>query len=165
MTADTESRFEHTETGRQINAPAYPAFKTGEARKVSPPKLRPLRPVILAFALVVLIKLFFLDVMITQGRSMLPALKPGAFLLVNRAAFGIRFPGVERYLVRWASPRTGDLLILYTPLGERVVKRCSAVDASGSFYVLGDNDLESFDSRSYGPVPFDHILGKVIAVK
>jgi signal peptidase I len=165
MTADTESRFEHTEHGGQTSAPAYLALETGRARKVSLPKLRPLRPITLAFALVVFIKLFFLDLMITQGRSMLPALKPGAFLLVNRAAFGIRFPGLGRYLVRWSSPHTGDLLIFYTPLGERAVKRCSALDADGSFYVLGDNDLESFDSRSYGPIPFDHILGKVIAVK
>jgi signal peptidase I len=56
------------------------------------------------------------------------------------------------------------MVIFYTPLGERAVKRCSYVEGN-SFFALGDNDLESFDSRSYGLVPAKLLLGKVIAVK
>jgi signal peptidase I len=127
--------------------------------------LEPLRPVLLAFAAAVLIKLFFFDLMITQGRSMLPSLKPGAVLVVNKAAYGIRLPGIGIYLFRWSNPHSGDMVVFYTPLGERAVKRCSFVNGNGTFFALGDNDLESFDSRSYGPISTDHILGKVIAVK
>ncbi|MDR2048209.1 MAG: signal peptidase I [Treponema sp.] len=126
---------------------------------------RPARAILLAFAAALFIKLFLVDFMITQGRSMLPALKPGSVLIVNKAAYGIRIPGAGVYLFRWAFPHEGDMVVFYTPLGERAVKRCSTVGGDGSFFALGDNDLESFDSRSYGSIPPDHILGKVIVVK
>ncbi|MCL1815699.1 MAG: signal peptidase I [Treponema sp.] len=123
------------------------------------------RAVILAFVCAMIIKLFFIDLMITQGRSMLPTLKPGSLLVVNKAAYGFRIPGLGIYLFRWASPQPGDLLVFYTPLGERAVKRCYFVNDEGTFFVQGDNDLESFDSRSYGLVSPEHILGKVVAFK
>lgn len=126
---------------------------------------RILRAALLAMACALAIKLLFIDLMITQGRSMLPTLKPGSLLVVNKAAFGFRIPGAGIYLFHWSNPRPGDLLVFYTPLGERAVKRCSSANDDGTFYVLGDNDLESFDSRSYGLIPLDHILGKVVAYK
>jgi len=124
-----------------------------------------IRAVILAFVCAMVIKLFFIDLMITQGRSMLPTIKPGSLLVVNKAAYGFRVPGLGLYIFRWSSPRPGDLLVFYTPLGERAVKRCHSVYEEGTLFVRGDNDLESFDSRSYGLVPTDHILGKVVTFK
>lgn len=123
------------------------------------------KAIAMAFAAVLFVKLFLFDLMITQGRSMLPAIEPGSVLLVNKAAYGIRLPGLGIYLFRWSRPGKGDMVVFYTPLGERVVKRCSDVDHDGTFFALGDNDLESFDSRSYGSISFDHLLGKVVAVK
>ena len=123
------------------------------------------RAALLALACALLIKLLFIDLMITQGRSMLPTLKPGSLLVVNKAAFGFRVPGLGIYLFHWSNPRPGDLLVFYTPLGERAVKRCHSVNEEGTIFVRGDNDLESFDSRSYGLVPLNHILGKVVAYK
>lgn len=120
---------------------------------------------LLAFALALFIKMFLFDLMITQGRSMLPAIKPGSVLVVHKAAFGIRIPVAGKYLLRWGKPGKGDMVVFWTPFGERAVKRCSGVDGEGNFYALGDNDLESFDSRSYGTISFENILGKVIAVK
>ncbi|MDR0447730.1 MAG: signal peptidase I [Treponema sp.] len=122
-------------------------------------------PIILAFIFAMFIKLLFVDLMITQGRSMLPTLKPGSLLVVNKAAYGLRIPGLGIYLFRWSSPKPGDLLVFYTPLGERAVKRCYYVNDEGTFFVRGDNDLESFDSRSYGLVPPDYLLGKVVIFK
>jgi signal peptidase I len=119
----------------------------------------------LALICAALIKLFFIDLMITQGRSMLPTIKPGDLLLVNKAAYGFRLPGAGVYLFHWSDPRPGDILVFYTPLGEKAVKRCHLVDEDGAFFVRGDNDLESFDSRSYGLVPPDHVLGKVLVFR
>jgi len=123
------------------------------------------KAVILAFVFAMIIKLFFFDLMITQGRSMLPTLRPGSLLVVNKAAYGFRVPGLGLYLVRWSTPQPGDLLVFFTPLGERAVKRCISVNVEGTFFVVGDNDLESFDSRSYGFITPDQILGKVVVYK
>ncbi|MDR2663200.1 MAG: signal peptidase I [Treponema sp.] len=130
-----------------------------------PANQKVLKPILLAFIAVLFIKLFVADLMITQGRSMLPTLKPGSVLVVNKAAYGFRIPLLGVYLVRWSLPKSGDLVIFYTPLGERAVKRCFYVNDGGGFFARGDNDLESFDSRSYGLIPVDHILGKVVAFK
>jgi signal peptidase I len=124
-----------------------------------------LKAIILAFVFAVIIKIFLVDLMVTQGRSMLPTLEPGSVLVVNKAAYGFRLPGLGIYLIRWSIPQEGDLVIFYTPLGERAVKRCSYVNEDGNFFAQGDNDLESFDSRSYGLIPPDHILGKVVAIR
>ena len=123
------------------------------------------RAALLALVCAALIKLLFIDLMITQGRSMLPTIKPGALLLVNKAAYGFRIPGIGIYLFHWSYPKPGDILVFYTPLGEKAVKRCHSVNDEGAFFVRGDNDLESFDSRSYGLVPPDHVLGKVLVFK
>ncbi|MDR1143916.1 MAG: signal peptidase I [Spirochaetaceae bacterium] len=129
-----------------------------------PANQKVLKPVLLAFIAVLFFKLFVADLMITQGRSMLPTLQPGSVLVVNKAAYGFRVPLLDVYLLRWSVPRSGDMVVFYTPLGERAVKRCFYVN-EGAFFARGDNDLESFDSRSYGLIPVDHILGKVVAVK
>jgi signal peptidase I len=120
-----------------------------------------LKVIFTAFACAVVIKLFFLDLMITQGRSMLPTITPGAVLLVNKAAYGVRVPGLAKYLFRWAAPHPGDIVVFYTPMGEIAVKRCSMVNTEGQFFAMGDNDTESFDSRSYGFIPQNQILGRV----
>jgi signal peptidase I len=130
-----------------------------------PANQKVLKPILLAFISVVFIKLFVADLMITQGRSMLPTIKPGSILVVNKAAYGFRIPLLGIYMVRWSVPQSGDLVVFYTPLGERAVKRCFYVNGEGAFFALGDNDLESFDSRSYGLISLDHILGKVVAIK
>jgi signal peptidase I len=117
--------------------------------------------IFLAFACALIIKLFLLDLMITQGRSMLPTITPGSVLVVNKAAYGVRLPGLDKYLLRWAAPHPGEIVVFYTPMGEIAVKRCSLVNAEGQFYAMGDNDTESFDSRSYGYIPQNQILGRV----
>jgi signal peptidase I len=113
--------------------------------------------------------------MITDGRSMLPAIKPGTVLMINRLAYGIRLPGTDEYLVRWSLPRTGDVVVFITPQGivavkrvavkravQRAIRRDEPAAKERMFFALGDNSLESYDSRSYGPVSANRILGKVI---
>jgi signal peptidase I len=124
-----------------------------------------LRSIFLAVALALVMKLFFFDFMVTQGESMNPAIKNGSVLVINRLAYGFRPPLYRRYICRWALPENGSIVVFYTPSGDLVVKRCSRVMKSGNFIALGDNSLESYDSRSYGPVPFDNIVGKVVGIK
>jgi signal peptidase I len=121
--------------------------------------------VLLAFLAALLMKVFLFDFVIADGRSMIPAISPGAVLVINRLAYGIRLPWTQGYLLRWSLPRTGDVVVFLTPQGQTAVKRCTTVMESGRFFALGDNELESYDSRAYGPVRADSIMGKVMGIK
>jgi signal peptidase I len=112
-----------------------------------------------------LLKFLLFDFMITEGLSMMPAIKPGTMLIVVRTAYGFRVPGTESYLLRWAAPKTGDVVVFLTPQGAVAVKRCGAMIGEDMFFALGDNNRESYDSRFYGPVSVDHIIGKVLGIK
>jgi signal peptidase I len=118
-----------------------------------------------AFAAALVMKLFLFDFMIAEGRSMVPAIQPGKVLLINKLSYGIRLPGSGAYLLRWARPRPGEIVVFYNPLGEIAVKRCGENSHGNSFYALGDNRPQSYDSRVYGPVMADNIIGKVLGIK
>jgi len=118
-----------------------------------------------AFIAALVIKFFFLDIMIAEGHSMVPVIKPGAILLICKVYYGMKLPGSGAYLARWAMPKAGDVVVFYTPLGEIAVKRCGEILEGNEFFALGDNGPLSYDSRNYGPVPFNHIIGKVLGIK
>lgn len=86
-----------------------------------------------------------------RGASMQPTFRDGDFLIVDRAAF------------RRRTPRPGEIVIATDPRdpARTVVKRAASVTAS-TVTLLGDNAAHSTDSRTYGPVPHDSILGRVL---
>lgn len=129
-------------------------MKKGENEAVLP-------AILLALLAAFAVKLFCFDFIIAEGRSMLPAIPNGDILVVNRLAYGLRPPLAASYALRWAAPKEGDIVVFWTPFGDLAVKRCAAPPADGFFFALGDNGPASFDSRSYGPVPLDNIIGKV----
>jgi signal peptidase I len=123
------------------------------------------KAIFLALAAAVLIKLFLLDFIIAEGNSMEPSIQSGKILVVNRLWYGIRFPWQQGYLLRWGIPKEGDIVVFYTPAGGIAVKRCEGMAGKGEFLVQGDNSLQSYDSRSYGPIPADNTIGKVLGIK
>jgi len=92
-----------------------------------------------------------------------PAFTDGKVLIISRIRYGLRLPFFlnRQYFVQWALPRTGDVIVFFTPEGELAVKRCVKIEDS-FFYAEGDNRLASYDSRAYGPVPAGNIIGKVL---
>lgn len=123
------------------------------------------RAIIGAFIAALVMKLFLLDFMITEGKSMTPAIKPGNILLVCKVFYGLRMPGSGSYLLHWRGPRQGEVVVFYTPFGEIAVKRCAEVLPGNEFFAVGDNMAQSYDSRNYGPVSNDNIIGKVLGKK
>ena len=85
-----------------------------------------------------------------DDRSMEPTLASGDFVLVNR------WSDRRRHLAQ------GDIVVVQDPEvpGRFLVKRIADVSASGAF-VVGDNAVLSRDSRAFGPVPTDLIVGRV----
>lgn len=85
------------------------------------------------------------------GLSMFPLLKPGEQILVNPKA----------YLD--SSPEIGDLVVAIHPYDSnlQIVKRVALVRPDGSCFLQGDNSPESTDSRSFGAIASQQIIGKV----
>ena len=120
------------------------------------------RAIIMAFIVAIVMKFFIFDFMIAEGNSMLPAIKPGTILPVCKVSYGIRLPGSLTYLFQWGLPREGDVVVFFTPMKEIAVKRCGEKLSDDVFYVFGDNSSQSYDSRNYGPIPKNYIIGRVL---
>ena len=60
-------------------------------------------------------------------------------------------------------PRIGDIVLALHPLREGflIVKRIARVDAAGAF-LLGDNPSATTDSRDFGSVPLERLVGRVV---
>ncbi len=82
---------------------------------------------------------------------MFPVLKEGEEVLVDTKAY-------HRCL-----PEMGDLVIAWHPHQPnlRIIKRVVRVDEKGNCFLMGENSLESSDSRSFGWVSLQQIIGKV----
>lgn len=74
----------------------------------------------------VVLKLFVVDLLHVSGRSMMPSIKDGETIVVNKLAYGIVKPYGDSLLVQWSEPKSGDVVI-YLYNDKIVVKRCVAV--------------------------------------
>lgn len=85
-----------------------------------------------------------------KDRSMEPTLNEGSHVLVNRLAYRRRVPQV------------GDVIVLRHPREDVfLVKRVERLEGD-RVYVVGDSGEHSVDSRSFGPVRRELIVGKVL---
>jgi signal peptidase I len=122
------------------------------------------KAILAAFVAAALVKLFLFDVVIADGNSMEPAIHSGEVLLVNRMSYGLRLPGRGGYLIRWSAPANGDVVIFFAPSGGIAVKRSAGI-GDGGFWAMGDNRRRSYDSRSFGPVSPEAVIGRVMGVR
>ncbi len=82
---------------------------------------------------------------------MVPTLVPGQTVLVDLRAYRSR------------DPHPGDIVLLRHPRDPELekVKRVRSLEHGGVF-VVGDNSEGSTDSRHFGPVSPEGILGRVV---
>ena len=87
------------------------------------------------------------------GTSMTPLLQPGDEVIVDPCAY------------KQTAPRVGDIVVSRHPyrVDVRLVKRVTAVLEDGRCLLEGDNPSDSTDSRSFGAVVPQQILGRVIS--
>lgn len=75
-----------------------------------------------------------------------PAIKAGSLVLVNC--------WIETFNV-------GDAVLLRNSDGKQLIKRITAVDGD-NYTVTGDNATDSYDSRHFGTIKKDQIVGRAI---
>lgn len=84
-----------------------------------------------------------------EGESMLPAYRPGDWLIVDTRAFRNRLP------------RAGEVVVARDPrhATRKLIKRVKSVDIHGNIWLEGDNAAASTDSRHFGAV--EQVIGLV----
>ncbi|MBI2005539.1 MAG: signal peptidase I [Candidatus Aenigmarchaeota archaeon] len=87
-----------------------------------------------------------------EDRSMEPAFKSGDYVIVNKLAYIFRNPSKEDVIV-FRHPKEKNKFL---------IKRISLVTNSDEYFVVGDNKNFSQDSRHFGPIKKDLIIGKFL---
>ena len=82
------------------------------------------------------------------GHSMSPAFPENCNVLASSLPF------------LFANPKTGDVVVI-NKSGRVYIKRIKEIK-EGKYFLLGDNKSDSLDSKSFGLVNRNQILGKVI---
>lgn len=111
-----------------------------------------------------------------KGDSMEPTFKSGDTVLVSRAYWLVGQikkndivvvqpqPGGE-FLIKRVYATGGETIDLYNAPDNWSLAQGEPVVPPGEFYVLGDNRPVSEDSRIWGPVRLEQIMGKVIIIR
>lgn len=86
-------------------------------------------------------------IILVDGESMYPVLTSGDRVLVDPRA----------------AVRVGDIVLAAHPIKASVqmIKRVSEITPEGRYFLVGDSPLESSDSRSFGAVSANLIIGRV----
>lgn len=85
---------------------------------------------------------------------MAPLLQDGDIALVDLNAYQRKKPA-PGHIVYARHPYQRNM---------NMVKRVKAVKDDGRFQLIGDNPSESTDSRAFGDIPLNHILGRVTSI-
>ena len=85
-----------------------------------------------------------------RGASLWPDFQDGDYVL----AAGVPFPA--------GKVRAGDVIIFSQPGYGSLIKRVERVLEGGEAYVVRGTQIDSSDSRNFGPVPKARVSGKVI---
>lgn len=68
------------------------------------------------------------------------------------------------------TPIPGDVIVVNDPemRGRKLLKRVEKVTRKAGkrlIFVVGDNELRSRDSRQFGPIPLEEVLGRVLGTE
>lgn len=99
----------------------------------------------------IFVKAFIFDIKKVSGPSMEPSLKDGDYVLIFKAAYGIKHPLKNIYFLHWASPKIGDIVV-YRKDSRFAVKRCLGIPQEPiEFYrKLGYNGSYDYSMKLLG---------------
>ncbi|MCS6826899.1 MAG: signal peptidase I [Caldilinea sp.] len=168
----------------QASAPAFPDERPWPMFR--PVLLEAFQIVAPALVLALIVHLFLAQATVVFGQSMEPNLHPHQRLIVDKISYRLH-PPRRNDIVVIDLPHIDELLVkrIVALPGETVEIRQGVIYVNGealaepfphdmtpfdmapitlgplSYFVLGDNRSNSNDSRAFGPVTLDRILGRV----
>jgi signal peptidase I len=85
--------------------------------------------ILMALVLALFIRTFIVQAFKIPSGSMIPTLEIGDHILVNKLAYGLRIPFLERYLVQYGDPQRNDVVVFIYPedRSKDFIKRVIAV--------------------------------------
>ena len=71
--------------------------------------------ILIAIVLALFIRTFIVQAFKIPSGSMIPTLQIGDHILVNKLSYGVRMPFLEKYLLGYATPQRGDVVVFIFP--------------------------------------------------
>lgn len=116
---------------------------------------------IITVLIVLPIRMWIAQPFIVHGESMVPTLQSGDYLIIDEITY------------RFRQPEIGDVIVFHYPKdpSQFFIKRIKGLPGdtvnntilrSNEYYVLGDNRLQSSDSRYWGPIEANLIVGRAV---
>ena len=91
-----------------------------------------------------------LQLLKVHGHSLYPQVRDGDYVVVAKRFF------------RSGKIKVGDLIVFHQPGYGRLIKRVQRVLDDGKAYDVRGTQIESTDSRDFGPIACQAVSGKVI---
>lgn len=146
-----------------------------------------LKLVLFALVIVVPFRLYIAQPFIVDGASMDPTFKDGEYLIVDELSYHFRTPvrgevlvfkypkDPKKYFIKRVIGLPGETVIIEEGgvsvggvlLSEPYVKLPKSDNltytlSESEYFVMGDNRAQSADSRLWGPLPLDHVIGRPV---
>ena len=127
-----------------------------------------IEPFLIAAVVALLIRQFVVEAFKIPSGSMIPTLKIGDHLLVNKFVYGPRIPFTDTRFFSWKEPKRGDIIVFKYPENEdkNYIKRViglpgDKIEIRGGVLLINDQSVPVRPVRSEpdGPVSSDPYLG------
>ena len=149
-----------------------------------------LKIIVIALVIVIPIRYFLFQPFIVKGQSMEPNFETGDYLIIDELSFRFRDPQrgevvvfrypynpSQRFIKRIIGLpgekieiKAGSIMINnqildesgYLPFDLQTPRALQISLNENEYFVLGDNRISSSDSRQWGPLPRENIVGRVL---
>lgn len=184
----SRTAFSNEETGQGEARPGSGGDRPGPVKAKKSELREMVEIIVIALLIALLIRHFLVEVFVVDGRSMEPTLSTGERLLVNKLVYRFREPGQGEIIV-FRYPRNprrdfikrvvavggdtvhivdGRVFVNEQQLDEWYVLHADHLSygpytvPANTVFVLGDNRLNSEDSRSFQEVSLRSVKGRVL---